>query len=188
MKARCLPRRSGLLNQWKQSHTLTNLRKHCIYKGIKMKLGAQRGLAVLTGMTTLLFSTVAFAAPSWASGNDWDWCDKIIVKSHSTSQKTSVFITGRCDGGRVAINGTMNPKVGQMVLRGYVGSTKVNVGAKIGNYTAFIGYMGYADVTIDGSGSRSVCDLGQIVDSQTQTVTVGNLFSRICPILNGMLK
>lgn len=153
-----------------------------------MKRNNRRSFAC--GLTGCLVSFwfVSSAAPSWAYGNGWDWCDSISFKSNSSASTSKVVISGACDGGRVSITGTMTRRDGSIGLRGYVGSTRVQLGASVGSYTAFNGYMGDARVKVYGSGSRHSCDLDQSVDGELESAMVGNLFMRICPTLNGLKR
>lgn len=142
------------------------------------------GLLAAISVPALLLS----AQPASAYGNGWEWCDKITVKSSSNSKTARLTIGGQCDGGRVSITGSMGRRDGSVGLRGSVGSIRVQIGGVIGNYTAFGGYMDDARIRVDGSGSRVSCDMDQWLEGDMEPAMVGNLFVRMCPILNGLLR
>lgn len=147
-----------------------------------MSLG---GLAIGSLLAVGLFCG---ATPASAYGNVWEWCDKITVKSNSNSKTARLTIGGQCDGGRVSITGTMGRRDGIVGLRGSVGPMRVQIGGSVGTYTAFGGYVDGARIRVDGTGSRVSCDLDQWLEGETEPAMVGNLFVRICPILNGLLR
>jgi hypothetical protein len=131
-------------------------------------------------------ASVLVAPSAHAYGNDWDWCDSITVNSNSNTRTAKVRITGICDGGSVSVTGTMNRRSGSLNLRGYIGQSRVKLGASINRYTSFNGYIDGYRVKVEGSGNNYSCDLDQWVERSFEPVMQGNFFNRICPILNGL--
>jgi hypothetical protein len=146
-------------------------------------------MAICVAGAVMAVGFVAAAPPSMADGEGWAWCDTITVRSTSSSRTPRVTVTGYCDGGRVSLTGTLKRSDGTLGLRGNLGGASVRLGANIGTYTYFTGSIGGASVEVDGYGSRGTCDLSQTVDgSLTPVFMVGNLFNRMCPILNGLVR
>jgi hypothetical protein len=143
---------------------------------MKIYIGA---LFVVAGM----LGSSLIASPAQASEGGWEWCSSVTVKSSGTKKKTSLNISGSCDGGSLRLKGSMSPRSGNFSLRGSLGGSAIRLGGDAGSYASFSGYIDDLYVDIDGSGSSNFCDLDGWIGDEYASPFSGSMFGRICPML-----
>ena len=146
-------------------------------QGMNFKLLRRVGPLIVA---TALGVSVMAAPQVLAWGNEWDWCQRVSMKTAGNSVK----IRGNCDGGKLKMSGRLSRRTGNFDISGYMGSTSVHLGGRVKNLVIIDGAIGYSRVDMDGSENQGSCYINGWIGDEYDNGHYGSMLGRICSLMS----